>query len=186
MSQMYEILRRSHKHVLKSLRFHSGLPSPPRVAFQNPKTIREKLVRLTVCSYHVTHAFQNESTLYSCVNVKELLAQNRREIWSLSDCNWTRTLNHLARKRTLDHLAKLERSKLKEFIYEDADIILNVIYVKYLKVEILLTSIILKNRLVTWSATWRESLITSRNRKNSSTCFWVVATKTFEVLGLPQ
>ena len=122
MSQMYEILRRSHKHVLKSLRFHSGLPSPPRVAFQNPKTIREKLVRLTVCSYHVTHAFQNESTLYSCVNVKELLAQNRREIWSLSDCNWTRTLNHLARKRTLDHLAKLGRSKLKEFIYKDAGI----------------------------------------------------------------
>ena len=26
--------------------------------------------------------------LYSWLNVKELLAQNRREIWSLSDCNW--------------------------------------------------------------------------------------------------
>ena len=80
MNQMYEILRRSHKHVLKSPRLHSGLPSPPRVPFQNPKTIREKLVRLTVCSYHVTYAFQNEFTLYSCLNVKELLTQNRREI----------------------------------------------------------------------------------------------------------
>ena len=47
------------------------------------------MVYLTLCSYHVTYAFQSESTLYSCLNVKELLAQNRRKIWSLSDCNWT-------------------------------------------------------------------------------------------------
>ena len=46
---------------------------------------------MTVCSYHVTYVFQSESTLYSCLNVKELLAQSRREIWSWSDCNWTRT-----------------------------------------------------------------------------------------------
>ena len=31
-------------------------------------------INLTVCSSHVTHAFQNESTLYSCLDVKELLA----------------------------------------------------------------------------------------------------------------
>ena len=30
--------------------------------------------------YHVTYAFQSESTLYSCLNVKELLARSRREI----------------------------------------------------------------------------------------------------------
>ena len=35
---------------------------------------------MTVYSYHVTYAFQSESTLYSCLNVKELLARNRREI----------------------------------------------------------------------------------------------------------
>ena len=34
----------------------------------------------TVCYYHVTYAFQSESTLYSCLNVKELLARSRREI----------------------------------------------------------------------------------------------------------
>ena len=34
----------------------------------------------SVCSYHVTYAFQSESTLYVCLNVKELLAQNRRDI----------------------------------------------------------------------------------------------------------
>ena len=33
-----------------------------------------------VCSCHVTYTFQSESTLYSCLNVKELLARNRREI----------------------------------------------------------------------------------------------------------
>ena len=31
-------------------------------------------------SYHVTYAFQSESTLYSCLNVKELLARSRRVI----------------------------------------------------------------------------------------------------------
>ena len=51
--------------------------------------------KLTVCSYHVTYAFQSESTLYSCPNVKELLARS-------SNCNWTRTLNHLVRKETLN------------------------------------------------------------------------------------
>ena len=30
---------------------------------------------MTVCSYHVTYAFQSESTLYSLLNVKELLAR---------------------------------------------------------------------------------------------------------------
>ena len=35
---------------------------------------------LTVCSYHVTYAFQSESALYSCLNVKELLARSRHEI----------------------------------------------------------------------------------------------------------
>ena len=35
---------------------------------------------LIVCSYHVTYALQSESTLYSCLNVKELLARSRREI----------------------------------------------------------------------------------------------------------
>ena len=62
---------------------------------------------MTVCYYHVTYEFQSESKLYICLNVKELLAWNRRDIWSWSDCNWTRTHNHLVRKRTLNHLTKL-------------------------------------------------------------------------------
>ena len=30
---------------------------------------------LTVCSYHVTFEFQSESTLYSCLNVKNSLLE---------------------------------------------------------------------------------------------------------------
>ena len=37
-------------------------------------------IMMTVCSYHVTYGFQSESTLYSCLNVKELLARSRRKI----------------------------------------------------------------------------------------------------------
>ena len=51
---------------------------------------------------------QSESTLCSCLNVKELLARSRREISRLSDCNWTRTQNHLVvLKRRLNRWAKL-------------------------------------------------------------------------------
>ena len=66
-------------------------------------------VQLTVCSCHVTYMFQSESTFYSCLNVKELLAQSRHKIWRLSDCNWIRTQNHLVRKRTLNHLASVAK-----------------------------------------------------------------------------
>ena len=61
----------------------------------------------TVCSYHIAYAFQNESTIYTYLNVKEPYDQNRRDIWSLSDCTGTRTHNYLVRKQTLNHLAKL-------------------------------------------------------------------------------
>ena len=62
---------------------------------------------LPVCYYSVLYALHSESTLYSCLNVKELLAPTRRDIWSLSYRNGTRTDNHLVRKQTLNHLAKL-------------------------------------------------------------------------------
>ena len=62
---------------------------------------------MTESSYHVTYAFYSGFTHYSYLNVKEILAQNRRNIWSLSDCNGIRTHNHLVQKRTLNHLAKL-------------------------------------------------------------------------------
>ena len=66
-------------------------------------------VHLTGCSYHVTYAFQSKSTLNSFLNVKELLARNIGDIWSLSDCNPTRTHSHLVRKWTFNHLAKVAK-----------------------------------------------------------------------------
>ena len=44
LNQLYEVLLRAHKHVLKSPRLSRALPSQARVAFWNPKTIRSKLV----------------------------------------------------------------------------------------------------------------------------------------------
>ena len=85
---------------------------------QNPVILFWKLDELIVCSY-VTYTFQSESKLYSCLNVKELPARNRRKMWSLSDCNRTRTHNHLVCKRTLNHLAKLVFNHLaKVFVYK--------------------------------------------------------------------
>ena len=68
---------------------------------------RNHLPMLTVCSYHVTYTFHNESTLYRCLSVKELLGRSRRNIWRLSECNGTWTHNHLVRKRAFNHLAEL-------------------------------------------------------------------------------
>ena len=76
----------------------------PIIVFSWSNLLRNEFMIL--CSCHITYAFQSESTLYSCLNVKELLARSRREIWSLSDCNGTRTQNHLFHKWTLNHLAK--------------------------------------------------------------------------------
>ena len=115
------------ENFFKFLKFH-GKTTPSTdegliVVTRNEKVSREFLLSLGdvilfiiigfLCSFnflsvcYVTYAFQSESILYSCLNAKELPARNRREIWSLSDCNGTRTHNHLVRKRTLNHLVKL-------------------------------------------------------------------------------
>ena len=52
------------------------------------------------------YGFQSESTVYSCLNVKELLSRNRRDIWRLGDSNGIRTHHQLVRKWTLNHLPK--------------------------------------------------------------------------------
>ena len=66
------------------------------------------MVHLTVCYYNVTYTFQSESRIYSYLNVKELLARNRRDIWSLSDNNEIRTHNHLVRQRTVSSKEHLD------------------------------------------------------------------------------
>ena len=81
-------------------------------------------IDLTVCCRHVTYAFQSESTHYSCLNVKELLLRSRRKIWNLSDCNWTRTQNHLVRRWALNHLAKWSSCLLSTYLYGAFDCML--------------------------------------------------------------
>ena len=50
-----------------------------------------KYLRRTVCSYDVTYTFRGESTPEICLNFKGFLARNRRDIWSLGDCNMNST-----------------------------------------------------------------------------------------------
>ena len=62
------------------------------------------------CMFISYHAHVSEWTTHcSCLSVKELLTQNRRKFWILSDCNMTRTHNHLVRKRTRNYLATLAK-----------------------------------------------------------------------------
>ena len=42
---VHAILRKAHRHVLKSNRLLRVLPSPPRVAFRNAKSLKDRLVR---------------------------------------------------------------------------------------------------------------------------------------------
>ena len=58
----------------------------------------------------VAYAFESESTLYSCLHVKEFLASNRRDISNLSDCKGTRNHNHLSTITTqLNQLVSLAK-----------------------------------------------------------------------------
>ena len=89
-------------------------------------------VHLTTCFCHVKYAFQSESTLYVCLNVKEILARNRRDNWSLSDCNGTQIHNHLVRKQRLNHLANLAwwlRCVVITYLYSTFDCIFLSCYV---------------------------------------------------------
>ena len=70
---------------------------------------RISTVHLTVSSYHLTYAFQSESTLFSCQSIKELLAWSRLYILSLSECNWSWTCNQLVDKWTLIHVTQLAK-----------------------------------------------------------------------------
>ena len=70
---------------------------------------------MAVCYYHVTYAYQKKSTLWTCLNVKDL-AQSRHDISNISDNNRIRNLNHLVRKRILSRPVWLLNGWV--FIYE--------------------------------------------------------------------
>ena len=56
------------------------------------------------CGRNIQHFFQwKQQNIWSSDKTRNVLIEKR------SDCNWTRTQNHLVLKRTLNHLAKLAK-----------------------------------------------------------------------------
>ena len=76
------------------------------------------LLSLTGCYYHVIHTFQSESTFYSCLNLKELLAQNICDISSLSGSNtgFTSTFQSWIVKNTDKTLLVLVSRKVPQWL----------------------------------------------------------------------
>ena len=66
-------------------------------------------VHLTLFLCHVICMLKSEFTLYICLNGKQILTRKRLYIWLLSDCNGSRTHNHLVCKLTVIHLGKLTK-----------------------------------------------------------------------------
>ena len=100
----------------------------------------------TLCFFHVTYAFQSEYTLYSCHNVEELLARNKRDIWNINNCNGTRNHNHLVCKQTLSHLTKLAVVSFRH-LTKQPNWLSVPLQTKWLWVRILLQSNKIKNKL---------------------------------------
>ena len=91
---------KQYKDGKKNAEIKKLLQDPDNILTQDKLFVAFLLV--TVCYCHPTCAFQCEFILHSCSNVKEVLARNRLDIWSLSDSNKIWTHNHLGHKRTLN------------------------------------------------------------------------------------
>ena len=81
LNQLYEILPRAHKHVLKSPRLHNGLPSLPKVAFQNPKTISDKLVRSKLKKLFIKMLAPIYVAMLTVIYVKYLKVEISLKVW---------------------------------------------------------------------------------------------------------
>ena len=76
------------------------------------------MVHLTVCSCHVTYMFQSESTLYSCLNVKELLleAGAKSEGEELSGSEFESSCSHF---KDISLLSFLIQHIYRSWLYND-------------------------------------------------------------------
>ena len=70
-----------------------------------------KYISLLCVFFCHIHGYK-ESTFCNSFTVKEFLAQDRRDIWKLTDFNGTRTNNHLHRKRRINHLVQMGECSL--------------------------------------------------------------------------
>ena len=75
-----------NRHDIWSLSDCSGTRTHNHLSQRHNHWVYICTVHLSVCFYHVMCTFQSESTVCSCLNVKELFIRNRRDIWSLNDC----------------------------------------------------------------------------------------------------
>ena len=108
------------------------------------------VIVLTVCYYHVIYELLIELTLCTCQNAKELLAQIRDHIWSLSDSNGIQIHNHLIRKRTLNHLPKLAKwlsYLVNTYLYIAFDCMLLSCHVRVLEWIYIILALISRNSL---------------------------------------
>ena len=79
LNQLYEILRRVHKHVLKLPRLHGTPSSTTRKVFRYPKTIRNKLVRSKLKEFIYKNAGTNICDIYLKIYVKICILENIRK-----------------------------------------------------------------------------------------------------------
>ena len=96
-SHNHLVCKRTLNHLAKLAKWLSCVVSTyPYDAFDCIFLSCHKLVSESICTLQL-------------FNVKKLFAQNRCDIWNLSDCNGTQTHNHIFSKRTLNRLAKLAK-----------------------------------------------------------------------------
>ena len=66
LNKVHEILKKAHRHTIRSRRLNAVLPSPPRVAFRNPKTLKDHLVRSKL---KIRDSNDEENGIYKCGNI---------------------------------------------------------------------------------------------------------------------
>ena len=132
-------------------------------------------VHLTVWFCHVTYALQSESTLYSWLNVEELLAQSRSKIWRWSNCNCTGTQDHLARKRRLTQFDQNEQifQLCSEYLSVEC-ISLYVLLMSRTRFRVNLHSIVKELLARSMREIWSLSDCIWSRTKNHLVCKWTV------------
>ena len=96
-----------HTNSAKNASMVPSLRNLSHIPLSHNSSINYLVTYLTICSYHVTYISYSESTLCSYLDIRELLARNRCDIWKLSGCNGIQIHSHLVCKWTLNHLATL-------------------------------------------------------------------------------
>ena len=61
-----EIWKKARRHTIRSTRLNAVFPSPPRVAFRNPKTLKDHLVRPKL---KIRDSNDEENGIYKCGNI---------------------------------------------------------------------------------------------------------------------